>query len=341
MTQKKLPVYRTLKGKLVRIPGDIRDPKRRYKHVSNAQTGESYLQEFTDEEESQRDAEEAAWEAQRPQREAEANRREEEARRFRESLRYESRIVAFLDILGWAQAIGTSAASVERTQKLGIAMQGLNAHVEMTSRLREHGGSEGWPGDPMMTHFSDSLLISFSADRYAKNYLEMVLSSVIQGLFLNGFVVRGAVSCGPLIHRESLSYGPALITAYRLEQDKALFPRIILDLPLAKAWGQGERIQDRNGSLIGYRKIWRQDRDGWFFFDYLSYPYDMLVTERNEPRPIFRAMMAKWRELIIQRLAEYRECSSVRKKYVWMAHYFDQICSENLREDIKKIRLSD
>ncbi len=337
MPEVKLPVFRLVDGQLVRIPGDVRDPKRRYASTTNVQTGESYLREFTDEEERQRDAEEAAWEADRPQREAEAKRREEEAKRFRESLKYEPRVVAFLDVLGWSGAIAASTHSVELTQKLGIAMQGLAANVQLNAWQREHAGPGGWPGDPMMTHFSDSLLISFSADRNAKLHMEMALSAVVQGLMFNGFIARGAVSCGPLIHREALAYGPALVAAYKLEKEEAIVQRIILDRPLAHAWGPGESVHDRDGVLLGHRRVWRQDDDGWYFFDYFSNPFGLFRLDRQEPPSGFQAYMARWREFIVQRLDENREHPPVLRKYVWLARYFNLICTENPGGQIEAI----
>lgn len=339
MPEPKLPVFRLVGGKLVRVPGDARDPKRRYATTTNVQTGESYLREFTDEEERQRDAEEAAWEAERPQREAEAKRREKEAERFRESLKYEPRVVAFLDVLGWAAAIAASAHSVETTQRLGITMQGLNAHAEMTAWQRGHGGPNGWPGDPMMTHFSDSLLISFAADRNAKSHLEMTLSAVVLGLMFNGFVVRGAVSYGQMIHREALAYGPAMVAAYKLEKESAIDPRIILSPALADTWGAGEPVYDRKGTLLGHRRFWRRDDDGMYFFDHFSNPVGLFTPDRQEPPAVFGYYMTKWRELIVQRLEQNRENPSVVRKYAWLARYFNLVCTENPRGKIEPISL--
>lgn len=337
MTEEKIPVFRVVEGQLVRVPGDIRNPKRRYSSVCDGVTGKSYLREFTDEEERQRDTEEKAWEVERPQREAEAKRREEEALRFRESLRYESRVVAFLDVLGWSQAIAASADSPDVTQRLGIAMQGLGAHAVMNAWQREHGGPSGWPGDPMITHFSDSLLISFAADHHAKISLEQTLSAVIDGLLYNGFVVRGAVCCGQLIHRDFLAYGPALIKAYELEKMVAIVPRIILDPSIAEAWRQDVRIEDRDGSRIGYHKVWRRDDDGCFFFDYLSDRFKMPGIDSEEPNRAFQIFMDKWRQLILQRLNDNAENPPVLAKYIWLAHYFNKTCAENLRDGLNPI----
>ena len=247
--QSKLPVYKMVDGARVRAPGDVQDPKRRYGQTSNVQTGETYITEYTDAEEREADAQAATWEAEKPQREAEARRREEEAVQFRNSLRYEQRVVAFLDILGWAAAINASTTSIESTQKLGIAMQGLATHVKMNAWQREHAGPSGWPGDPMITHFSDSLLISFSTGRFTQSAIEMTLMAVIQSLMFQGFIVRGAVCCGPLIHREALAYGPAMVAAYMLEKNEAVVPRIILDHSLASAWSPGQRVRGAQDEL--------------------------------------------------------------------------------------------
>lgn len=340
MSEPKLPVFRLVDGTLVRVPGDVRDPKRRYASTTNVQTGESYLREFTDEEERQRDAEEAEWEAGQPQRDAEAKRREQEAQRFRESLKYEPRIVAFLDVMGWAAAIATSANSVEETQRLGIAIQSLNAHVNLTTWEREHGGPDGWPGNPMMTQFSDSLLISFATDRHAKSNLESTLSAVIMGLMFNGFVVRGAVTFGQMIHRETLAFGPAMVEAYKLEQKSAMDPRIILSPDLAETWGAGEPVYDPRGALLGHRRLWRQDDDGVYFFDHLSNPLgSFILNDQHELPATFLKHMTKWREIIVQRMEEHRRTPSVIRKYAWLARYFNRVCAENSRAHIEAISL--
>lgn len=335
-----LPVYRKdSNGERVRVPGDIKDPKRRYSHTANVQTGEQYLMEFTDEEERQRDAEEHAWEASRPQREAEAKRQEEEAIKFRESLRYENRIVAFLDVLGWEKAIADSQKSGELTQKLGIALQGLASHVDMVTWQRQNAGPGGWPGDPMMTQFSDSLLISFADDRHAQSSLEMLLSALTHTLFIHGFVVRGAITQGELIHRASLTYGPALVTAYKLESSEAIFPRIILDRPLGEKWGPGVPILDRDYKLLGHDRRWRQDDDTWYFFDHLSYPIGMRMSLPSGITSFAKEMMHRWGEIITLRITENLNSPDVLRKYVWLARYYNKVCQENPGGNFHQIRL--
>lgn len=118
-----LPVYRYMNGELVRVPGDVRDPRRRYSAVCTPEG--NYYREFTEDEERSRDAEEALWEKERPKREAEAKKREEAAAQYRASLKYETRLILLADILGWSSAVRASHLDSERTAELGIALTQL------------------------------------------------------------------------------------------------------------------------------------------------------------------------------------------------------------------------
>lgn len=267
-------------------------------------------------------------------------RQEEEANRFRESLQYETRLVAFLDVLGWTQAIAKSIDSVEITQRLGVTMQGMDSHVKMNAWQRLHGGTEGWPGDPMITHFSDSLLISFRADKHAKASLEMTLSSIIHQMLFNGFVVRGAVCYGPMIHRESLAYGPALITAYELERREALWPRVIVEPALGQAWGDGSSIADRDGAIIGHHLPWRRFEDNWCFFDYLGDPFRMLDSDQRDIQKSKCTFIPLWRNLIEKRLVEHSDNASIYSKYAWLGRYFNETFSRNCESDFRPLQMN-
>lgn len=339
MANENVPVFRIENGELVRVPGDVRDPSRRYAAVGGVSG--SYYRELTEEEEMQRSQEEEEWKDLAPKREAERKRQEQEAKNFRDSLRYEARVVAFLDVLGWSQAIAASEKSHDTVQQLGIAMAGLNSHAEMNIWQRRHGGPDGWPGDPMITHFSDSLLISCRADEHAKFWLEWTLSSVIQQMLFNGFVVRGAVCCGSMLHRESLAYGPALIAAYELERKAALWPRVILDPTLGQAWGEGAPITSQNGVPLGRHKPWRCFEDNWFFFDYLGQHHRLFDSDPKEfASSMNGTFMPKWRELIKKRLATHANTASIFAKYAWLARYFNKTCEENSGAGFDPIEVS-
>ena len=131
----------------------------------------------------------------------------------------------------------------------------------------------GWfECDPQISHFSDSLVISVRYCEDGEDHLLRSLGWAVNFLLSRGFLLRGAISCGQLTHKDSMIYGPALIEAYNLEK-QAKWPRIILDNKLAESIGQNREVIDFNGFVIGNVKNWRVDKvDQKTFFDFLPDP---------------------------------------------------------------------
>ncbi len=243
MSSDGLPVFRLVDGMLQRVPGDVRDPSRRYAQVADVATGSNYLREFTHAEEQEADLSARHWEEERPQREAKERKQKEDAERFRESLVYERRVVVFLDVLGWADALERSATDPEYAKELGVVVNGLQSHVQHAATKRNIFAGFLPNTDPQATQFSDSIVFSFraSTDPRVRERLKFELTQnlmvVTNQLLYAGLLVRGGVAEGPVIHREGLVYGPGLVEAYRLESNHASYPRIILSDALAREWG--------------------------------------------------------------------------------------------------------
>lgn len=208
------PTYKREGEKLVRLAS--KDHSRRYSLTTNVQTGETYYLQYTDEEEAQAERQKAEWEAGTPARESEAKRQAEEAEKFENALRYENRIVAFLDILGWKNAVlSNEHGSGDVAKALGkilAQLQWVANHFNSLSKLIPE--ERQWPGNPVLTQFSDSLVISVDDDRYGRDALQNALYSLTSNLIDYGFLLRGGVTRGELFHDVGLVFGPALIEAY-------------------------------------------------------------------------------------------------------------------------------
>ena len=223
-----LPIYIKVDGKLVRKENDIRDPKRRYHATSSGHV------EFTDEEEAEADLREAKWLEEAPLRkkqEEEDHRKEEE---FIASLKYETRYVGFFDILGWSDAIKNSVHNIEMQKKLGLAVSTMRSHLEMNEWKKQYGP---WSGDAQIVHFSDSLVVSTSADYAGKYEIISILSFLSDVLLQYGFLLRGGITKGEIYHKDSSVFRPALNRAYELESKNAVYPRVILDYILTAEFG--------------------------------------------------------------------------------------------------------
>jgi hypothetical protein len=134
---------------------------------------------------------------------------------------YERRLIIFFDILGWKEHIRRAGSDTARITE-------LNFILNMFSVFERHRGEEALPGAQIST-FSDNIAVSVP---YSPEFLESMINAMARvqlGLALAGFLVRGAISIGELVHTRSAVFGPALIRAYELESRRAVYPRVLLD----------------------------------------------------------------------------------------------------------------
>lgn len=333
--EEKLPIFKIVNGNLVRIPDDKRDPNKRYASVGGSDG--SYLREFTDEEEKQRDREEADWIAKAPQRTLEAEQKKKDADAFRASLKYEIRLIAFIDILGWTEALKLAPGDSEQTQRLGLALNIMRKQVQQCEWMSKISGNDIWPGDPQVTQFSDCLTISASNDYAGKSWLISTLGFLSTSLLYQGFLLRGGITIGGLYHQESMVFGPALLKAYELESRYSVYPRIILDSVLSDKWGQGDAYYDKDDQLIDHARTWRLSHDGFRFFDFLQ-PFGGAPDFRDSTDLVKNTLLPV-RSLLIENLKLYAGNPGIWPKYVWLANYFNDVCSEYIEHGIEPIIL--
>lgn len=322
--------YHVVDGKVVPKPDNKRDPKRRYKLIVNAKDETSKMVELTPAEEEERDKEESEWKAKEPLRQAEAEEDSRRQERFRNSLIYQERYVAFLDILGWEAAIEKSSTDPELVKNMGISLQILFSQKKMIEWMHENDERDGWPGNPQITQFSDCIVISAQNDFSGKLFIEKSLNFITYSLLQNGLLIRGGVCIGSLFHKKDIVYGPGLVKAHKMESCDALFPRIILDKELAEAWGPNSRTIGKNGEVIKIDKTWRQStKDTWWFFDYLQ-PFVQVPIEGDRLLidSSFIAQLSHVREIIVKSLVEFKCNQKLLDKYIWLTNYFNSILKE-------------
>lgn len=315
--------YHVVDGKVVPKPGNQRDPNRRYT-LANGK-----LIEFTPEEEAERDVEEAKWEAEKPLREAEAKKQKEEAEKFRESLCYKNKLVAFLDVLGWRKAIEKSENDSELTKNLGLSLQMLVSQENMAKWQRENK----FPGDFQISQFSDCFVLSVEPNRIGESYLISSLQMTINHFLTNGFLVRGAIVQGNIYHEGGMVYGPALISAYDLEQT-AKFPRVILQSELVNSLGQNAKTVDKDGALLGEDKQWRTDKDDKVFLEYLQpFPARPFIPPNIQR---IKALLEPVYNLVTDTLNKEQD-EEIKKKHRWLAQYYNSILDEYPDAGLNKI----
>jgi hypothetical protein len=159
--------------------------------------------------------------------------------------------VAFLDILGFSDMVeqdcsGPSADAVYLPKLLGV-------HKTAFAYARKFVGAK-------VTQFSDSIILALP---YSPAEFAGVLDHVAvlqQTLLQDGILSRGGLSYGKHYSDEEFIFSDALIRAYKIERDRAIFPRVVVDDDLLDLLGP--LASNPPLSLI-------READGACFVDYL------------------------------------------------------------------------
>lgn len=238
------------------------------------------------------------------------------------NITYDTRVVAFVDILGFESLIQHLENNEVLHQKVhGALKQIKNVKVLSLQSITAQSDLE-------VSVFSDSIVISAPKD----NYHGVIWSSIhLQSTLLNlGILTRGGISCGKTVHEDDILYGEGMIRAYKLESRTAFYPRILVDRSILELTNDG------------YRSIFFQkDTDGLWHLDPFSIGLlpgdsDSLAEDGWDPheiglRELKRAIekslakltnldqIAKWNWLEEKRLYAVEEYKLLGKPRFWVA----------------------
>ncbi|WP_248928667.1 hypothetical protein [Paenibacillus hamazuiensis] len=135
-------------------------------------------------------------------------------------MKYEERIIAFIDILGFKNLVNDES----KCEDIGaiLKLPYLIRQDNMAKMLKIKG--------VMMTSISDSLVFSIRLkERGAMNKITKLLTVFTQSLLSqHGLLLRGGIAVGKIYHDNDIVYGPGLVKAYELESKIAVYPRIVM-----------------------------------------------------------------------------------------------------------------
>lgn len=149
--------------------------------------------------------------------------------------------VALLDVIGYKKKIEDDRHSGEETFKTQLenslaVLKGLN-EAEFSYQA-----------------ISDTLII---ATPPTSPFIELLdaLKRVHKSFLTNGLLLRGGVAFAPHFRAGQLTYSHALPVAYQLEQQQAIYPRIVIDSNIIDLFARdgklyGERTQISEKKLI-------------------------------------------------------------------------------------------
>lgn len=180
---------------------------------------------------------------------------------------YEKRICCFIDILGFRHHITETVANSGEDNNKKI--ESIKHILELAKKMTDDGG---FSKSKIVTYFSDSIVISYDFKEPSQLYHTLIdLLYLSFELANQGYLVRGGVTIGKLIHTPEYIFGPAMVKAYDLESKNALYPRIIVEREVVDI---ATNYRTDNHSLEDERKyiydILSEDDDGYLYVDYIT-----------------------------------------------------------------------
>lgn len=238
---------------------------------------------------------------------------------------YQKAIVTFIDILGFRDLINKSEWST--------VLNALNKVKEAASPVSVDDEQET-DDLAQVVSFSDSIVrvrkIETVANiNYPMGLLFQELISLVhaQGELIDfNIIIRGGVAIGDVYISANSVFGPGVIKAYDLENKYAKYPRIILDPELINEYKNNKLLKAKWHSIDEESEIiidlLKQGDDGMWFINYAK----AIETELDDidMYPIF---LQRHKEVILAGVEHQDKLNTVLSKFIWMAHYHNQIVS--------------
>lgn len=233
--------------------------------------------------------------------------------------KYEDRIVIFIDIIGFKEFVNTQEVS-----NITAFFAEFEKQVS-GGEIMQHGAA--YTQKAAFMFFSDTIVISFSPElsvgRDGKyNSLLSTIQHYICEVQLHALkfnlLTRGSVSYGAIYHNSHTWFGPAILEAYKYEQEIAIYPRIVITPSLEKLIKEEiNRDQKQVSPALSIGE------DGVYFFDYLGW---IDVHSFDEDYAVAHTQV---REIIQNNLVGNLPDKAL-VKWRWLANYFNVFTQEHL-----------
>jgi len=251
-------------------------------------------------------------------------------------IKYEKRLVAFIDILGFKEIVKQSEKDISKIELIYSALDYLKnweAQEKWDLRLVEIEKDAQKRGvknfdireKTNITAFSDSIVVSVKVDN---NINELASTLIINLAYIGaillekGILFRGGLTVGKLIHIENGTvFGQGLIDSYKLESNNAKYPRIILSDKLIKELNYP--IETKRNRYPYHQYVNRFD-DGCVGFHQMIY-YQVIESWTEMTKEKLIESLNKVRKVIVNGLDTTFENPDVFEKYKWLKEHYNKL----------------
>jgi hypothetical protein len=254
----------------------------------------------------------------------------------KDEIKYERRIVAFIDILGFKEIVKQSEQDTTKIELLYSVLDFLKGWetsdkwdlklVEIEEDAQKKGiANFDIRGKTNTTSFSDSIVVSVKVDNNVNEVTStLVVNLAYIGALLieKGILFRGGLTIGNIIHNDNGTvFGQALIDAYQLETKSAKYPRIVLSDKLIKELNYPI---DTKRDRYPFHQYIDRFNDGCIGFHQMIY-YQVIEswTEMTSEKMI--SSLTNVRKTIIDGLDNSFENPDVFEKYRWLKEQYNNL----------------
>lgn len=206
-------------------------------------------------------------------------------------VKYTDKYVCFLDLLGYKESL----KNVDEFEKLISTNSLFNVFKNMSNQNTNLD----------MQLFSDSIFIAANSSDLSDMliYISFLSSNLLQ----NGFLLRGGITFGKLYNENNIFTGPAIVDAYKLENQNAIYPRIIID-----EYAHNQMLIDLPSKINRFR----EDFDGFYFYDILK------LFQEDHPTD-WEATFIKYKDFTKKSLEKLSNSTNLKliAKYKWFNNY--------------------
>jgi hypothetical protein len=141
-----------------------------------------------------------------------------------------------------------------------------------------------------------------------------------------GYFVRGGVTVGDICINGQTVFGPAIVKAYRLESEFAVYPRIVIDPAMFDEFEKSELLRNKKHDMEQEREfisgLVRRDSDGLYFVDYLK----AILPNLGEYEEI--GYLSTHKERILKAAQSHTGLNKIAAKLLWAATYHNTVINQ-------------
>lgn len=238
---------------------------------------------------------------------------------------YQDRAVVFLDVLGFQEKLirfqKEAEANKEDNNTEFFISQSVNEFIDTFKSVVGILDKNNFN----YYLFSDNICITidYSEDRNRLISILQTINDLFIGFAQKGYFLRGGLDVGKFVDEKDIAVGVPLAVAYKLEQDVAMYPRIVLSDDYKKLIDSFEESKSISEETI-VKKLYliKQHCE-------VSYINTFFNLINNENKIELLQLM---RNSINENLQENRAKEKISIKFEWLAKEFNEFLDDYLRE---------